>query len=297
MPRTRRLDYAGAHQHVINRGARRAHIFEVDGARELFLELLSELPMRFGLEIQAYAVMGNHYHLMVRSPDRGLSPALKRLDQTFTQRLNHRMGWDGPVFRGRFHNVLIGNPAHWNHLLAYIHGNPSRAGLAGRLHDPLWTSHGAYLSGGDSARWLSVEPELERLGGVQRYANWLRERIDGTVEPPPNFQPEKAGAGPGSELRAPPRSTSLDTEAAILQAIFVLGSPLSWRRGRERAVAAWWLRFTGTSVAETGARLGISASTVSRTLDHLGRLSETDDEVAAWMACLLGTDPRMALAS
>src|SRR6187549_3997603 len=107
MPRTPRLDYPGATHHVFNRGACRAAIFLDDDDREAFLAIVAQLPDRFGVRILAYALMTNHYHLVVVSSLGNLSLAMRHLFGTYSQRFNGRHGRDGSPFRGRFANRVI----------------------------------------------------------------------------------------------------------------------------------------------------------------------------------------------
>jgi len=65
MPRPPRLDFCDARHHVMGRGARRAPIFKVESDCGLFVALLSELPERFDIRVHGFALMPNHYHLMV----------------------------------------------------------------------------------------------------------------------------------------------------------------------------------------------------------------------------------------
>ena len=66
MSRALRVEYAGAWYHVMNRGLARQAIFRSDAHREIFLELLHEIHNRYRVEIHAYCLMGNHYHLIIR---------------------------------------------------------------------------------------------------------------------------------------------------------------------------------------------------------------------------------------
>ncbi|HHJ18809.1 MAG TPA: hypothetical protein ENJ84_03100, partial [Gammaproteobacteria bacterium] len=65
MPRTARLEYEGAFYHVMNRGRGRQRIFDTDDDYQAFLETVVEAHHRFNLQIHAYCLMGNHYHLLV----------------------------------------------------------------------------------------------------------------------------------------------------------------------------------------------------------------------------------------
>ena len=108
MARQLRLDFAGARHHCMNRGARKQRIFFHSGDRAYFLALLAELPDRFGVEIHGYALMPNHYHLMVRTPLGNLSQAMRWLQQVWTQRVTRVHGWDGALFRASRTRMCIG---------------------------------------------------------------------------------------------------------------------------------------------------------------------------------------------
>ena len=168
MPRARRDDFAGAWQHVMHRGARRAAIF-VDRADHLgFLDGLAEMVDRFGLEVHAYSLMPNHYHLLVRSASGNLSKGMQFLNGTYTLWLNNRHHWDGPVFRGRFHSQLVDDEGYLRYLIAYIHLNPVEAHLVRRVGDEAWTSHRAYLGKEEAPAWLTTRVLRDLFGGKAR---------------------------------------------------------------------------------------------------------------------------------
>ncbi len=63
MPRSLRLEFAGAFYHVMARGNRREAIFDNDDDRQFFLATLSEACAMTGWRVHAWVLMGNHYHL------------------------------------------------------------------------------------------------------------------------------------------------------------------------------------------------------------------------------------------
>ena len=69
MARPIRLEFNGALYHVTSRGDRREMIYEDDADREQFLDVLGDVVGRFNLRCHAYCLMGNHYHLVVETPD------------------------------------------------------------------------------------------------------------------------------------------------------------------------------------------------------------------------------------
>jgi REP element-mobilizing transposase RayT len=152
----------------MNRAARRKTIFRNDSDCILFLDTLGDTARRFHLEVHAYSLMPNHYHLLLRSTEGNLSRAMRHLNSIFTQRLNRANGWDGPVFRGRFASRLIHDETYLNCVLAYIHLNPLKANLITRLDaDRSWTSHRAYLEKDTPPEWLHLDVMLARFGGKE----------------------------------------------------------------------------------------------------------------------------------
>ena len=65
MARPPRIEYDGAWYHVMNRGAGRRSIFLDDNDRRRFLHLLGQIREIWNVEVYAYGLMGNHFHLLV----------------------------------------------------------------------------------------------------------------------------------------------------------------------------------------------------------------------------------------
>ncbi|TNF23158.1 MAG: hypothetical protein EP329_27930 [Deltaproteobacteria bacterium] len=175
MARLPRVDFPGAWHHVMNRGARRADIFLTDAHCTLFLDLVGQMVEKHGIEVHAYSLMPNHFHLLVRSPTGNLSQAMKFLVGVYTQRLNRLCGWDGPVFRGRYRSKLVDEDAYLNYLFAYVHLNPLRAKLVGRVEEEnAWTSFRAHLGLEGAPAWLSRDGVRSVFGSPETMADAIR---------------------------------------------------------------------------------------------------------------------------
>ena len=164
MARPLRIEYPGAWYHVMNRVAGRRIVFEDQGVGGLFLELLADITNRFGAECHGYCLMGNHYHLLVHTPEGNLGRAMRHFNGVFTQRFNRRAGRDGALFRGRYKAILVDAD---NYLLAvsrYIHRNPLAAGWVKRLDRYAHSSYPAYLGQRPRPEWLKTETVLGLLG-------------------------------------------------------------------------------------------------------------------------------------
>ena len=88
MPRSLRIAYPNAWYHVMNRGAGKQTIFHNPKHYQLFLDLLREIHIRYQIQIHAYCLMPNHYHLLINTPLGNISKAMKHLDGVYTLRYN-----------------------------------------------------------------------------------------------------------------------------------------------------------------------------------------------------------------
>ncbi len=77
MARPLRIEYQGAYYHVLSRGNNRAQIFKEKEDYQDFLDLIEQLSERFSIAIYAYVLMGNHYHLLLRTHQGNLSKAMQ----------------------------------------------------------------------------------------------------------------------------------------------------------------------------------------------------------------------------
>lgn len=182
MTRRLRIEYTGAWYHVMNRGAARRPVFLSGRQRQRFLELLGQVHERYRLEVHAYCLMGNHYHLMVRTPEPNLQRIMRHIDGVYTQFFNFSTMRDGPLFRGRYHAVLIQAEAHWIGLSRYIHRNPLEGGLVGHLPDYPWSSYPAYLGLAESPGWLYmdyVKQSLDEHWSPTRYRRFVESGVAG----------------------------------------------------------------------------------------------------------------------
>jgi len=163
MARPPRIEYDGAWHHVMNRGARCNPIFHTPDDHRYFLKLLSEVRETWNVETHAYSLMGNHYHLLLHTPNSGLSKGMRYLNAQYTMYYNKKYGKDGALFRGRYKSILVEKDRYLLELVRYIHMNPVRAGLSATPHEHPWTSHAPYLNSKrreKEVNWLVVDDVL-----------------------------------------------------------------------------------------------------------------------------------------
>jgi len=186
MARPLRIEYPGAAYHVMARGNRGRAIFADDVDRKRFLATLAESCEKTGWRIHAYVLMGNHYHLLVETPEGNLVAGMKWLQGTYTQRYNGRHKVFGHLFQGRYKAVVVdGKDSQYLQVVStYIHLNPARAGLIGmgehKLKKYRWSSYPLYL-GRRSPNWLVRSRVMGSVGlkeGDRRgYEAYLEGRV------------------------------------------------------------------------------------------------------------------------
>jgi len=158
MPRLKREDYPGAWHHVMNRCRNRERIYKHEDDVIEFFEVLGDTAEKFEIEVHAFSLMPNHYHLLVRSKHGNISEAMKYFGSLYTLRFNQMNRKDGALFRGRFKSQLVLHEPHLIYLLAYIHLNPLKANLVTKLDSEYaLTSHRHYMGLEDNLEWLKTD--------------------------------------------------------------------------------------------------------------------------------------------
>lgn len=166
MSRPLRLEYAGALWHVTTRGNERRDIFREDADRPEFLAILGRTVTLFRWRLHGYVLMGNHYHLLVETPEPTLSRGMRQLNGLYTQGFNRRHRRVGHLFQGRFRAILVEKDAHLLELARYLVLNPVRAGLTKSAAAWAWSSYRATAGIEKAPPWLETRATLESFGAV-----------------------------------------------------------------------------------------------------------------------------------
>ncbi len=178
MTRQWRIEYENALYHVMSRGNEQRDIVRDDHDRTRFLEILGNMSRRHGVEVHAYVLMNNHYHLLLRTPRANLSRSMQWFSITYTRYFNTRHQRSGHLFQGRFKSFLVENDAYLMQLSCYIHRNPIRTNMANRLIDYPWSSYKAYAYDKNKPEWLETSlilSQVPRRGKHTAYRNYVQE--------------------------------------------------------------------------------------------------------------------------
>ena len=169
MARQWRIEFPGAVYHVMSRGNNREDIFRSDADRHLFLELLAALAERYNIQLHAYVLMGNHYHLLLKTNEANLSKAMQWFGTSYTRKFNLTHNKNGHLFQGRFKSIIVENDAYLLRLSCYIHRNPLRARLVDRLVDYPWSSYRFYAYDKNPPVWLTTRSILGQVSGRESH--------------------------------------------------------------------------------------------------------------------------------
>jgi putative transposase len=141
--REKRIVIPGMAYHVVNRATERRTIFHKPADYAAFLALVAKANARFPIELLAYCVMPNHWHLVLRPL---ASDALSMYMHWLTgrhvsyYRYVHGTIGNGHLYQGRFRSPVVESDFHYWNVLRYVEANALRAGLVSRAEDWQWGS-------------------------------------------------------------------------------------------------------------------------------------------------------------
>ena len=209
MARPLRIDIEGGWYHITARGHNRGAIFLDTHDRKHFLSLMAESVERFMIEIHAYVLMDNHYHILIRTPKANASRAIQWLNVSYSIWWNRRHGRCGNVFQGRFKSIVIENGRWVLDASEYLHLNPVTVkglGLSKRaktmevrglgpapseevvrqrletLRGYAWSSYRACAGYERAPEWLETAELWRRARGKVKYRGRIEHRLRSGVE-------------------------------------------------------------------------------------------------------------------
>jgi REP element-mobilizing transposase RayT len=267
----RRIHCDPAPWHVFARGCRRLELFQDEADYARFLALLGHALRKSGCQLWAYALMSNHFHLVLYGSSDQLTACMRRIDWMYSIYHNKRYGlgghcFDGPYQAFRQHSILL---TLWT--IAYVFLNPVKGGLCADPEAYPWSGYRSFLG-------LPGSP-LEVDQGS------LMSKVD--VEPKRAWS--RFNAAMSSELRRPPkpafgRLTMLEVH---LQQFERLLDHAREREGMLRGedpvhVAMYWARQSGVGTRAIAQALRLTSSReVSDVVYQLKRRLRADAALGA----------------
>ncbi len=292
----------------MNRGRRSESIFLDKHDYLMFIDLLIEVSGMCNVNIAAYCLMTNHYHILLQTPDGNISRCMRHLNSIYTQKYNKRHGFDGQLFRGRYKSILVCNDSHLLQLIRYIHKNPVKAGMVKDMPDYEWSSYKGYLSYANKWKWLHKDYIFSMItpkkrGRLKPFIEFMRKddseevvRLFALKKLPSFFGPESFITGikekyyfkkkcyevPESKNLAPTSDSIISSVCEHYGVSF--NELLITRRGvfnEPRNIAVYLLRqMRGENLNNIGELFNIKAyTTVSSILRRVSRLKKYDGKI------------------
>lgn len=179
MARPLRIEFPGAVYHVSNFALTGKRLFPAPKYFETFLEGLAETCSRLNVEVLAYCLLHDQYHLLVKTPEANLSRFMRQVDGLYTQNYQRLKSTNGSLFKGRYKAVLVQADKYLLPLSRYLH---RLVKVADVLHYP-WSSCRFYASSAKLPAWLHPEDGLKQLRvSVPKRANAYKKYVLESVD-------------------------------------------------------------------------------------------------------------------
>jgi len=279
MARPLRIEFAGALYHVTSRGNERDDIFLDDDNRALWLEVLERACERFNWLVHAYCQMGNHWHLLVETPDGNLSKGMRQLNGVYTQRFNRTHNRVGHVYQGRYKAILVQKDAYLLELSRYIVLNPVRAGMVRTARDWPWSNYRATAGLTAAPNWLEIDWILAAFAERKQEAQTAYRRfVTGGKNQPSPWEGLKNQIYLGSDAFVDAMQRKMDADRRLSEFPKAqrrpVSRPLTWyfekHRDRDTAIIEAF-KSGGYNLREIGEHVGLHYSRISRIVNLTGK--------------------------
>ena len=193
MPRRPRIIVPDAIYHVAPIGNDGRGIVVDDHDRVRLLALIERAARQHRWIILGYCLMTNHFHLLLRVGESGLSAGMQAILGDYARFWNRRHGHAGHLFRNRFSMVDVLSERHLLASVRYIDLNPVRAGMRSNPEDWPWSSYRSHVGLDHGPRFLSLSDFLPLFGSTpaqarRAYRRFVQEGLgqvsDADFEPP-----------------------------------------------------------------------------------------------------------------
>lgn len=171
-----------SYYHIYTRGTNRQKIFLEAADYKYFLRLFERYlssksktsktgepyPRFWGkVELLAYCLMSNHFHLFVYQKEVPfLEKLMRSLMTSYSRYFNLKYKRTGPLFESRYKAVRLDNDAYLQHITRYIHLNP-------RLWQTYRHSSLGYYRAGYEPEWLNTSKILGPFASREDYLNFV----------------------------------------------------------------------------------------------------------------------------
>ena len=164
MSRPLRIEFSGACYHITARGNFGQALFtDIEDAQKFLDLLIIEIKQHQWL-CHSYCLVGDHYHLVIETPEPNLGRGMGRLNMRYSQWFGRRHQRSGHLFQGRYKAILFEKDRHLPEICRHVVNNPVRLDLVNRVDLWRWSSYRALASDDAWSDWLTTEFVLSAFG-------------------------------------------------------------------------------------------------------------------------------------
>jgi putative transposase len=172
MPIRQTIFQPGNYYHIYNRGNNRQTIFFERNNYLFFLQLIQKHLIQNKIELVAYCLMPNHYHLLIYLNSDNLSASMQAFLLSYTKTINKRFNRVGSLFQGQFKAIHVDTDEYLLHLSRYIHLNPVKANFVKSAEDWEFSSYSEYITTPDN-KFIKTHRILEHFPSADCYRSFV----------------------------------------------------------------------------------------------------------------------------
>jgi len=172
----------GKYYHIFNRGNNRENIFKTQDNYLYFTQLMKKYLVNY-IDIYAYCLLPNHFHILCRFKDKKeiienkdikLHLPLSNMFNAYTKAINKKHDRTGSLFQKNIHRINISDEEYFLNLVTYIHTNPEKHNIINNFEEYKYSSYQAYITGMGSS--LKREYAKELFGDIDNFIDCHRQK-------------------------------------------------------------------------------------------------------------------------
>ncbi len=164
--------------HYYNRGVNKESIFFDNSQYEYLIRTFYRFLPPYKLELIAYCLMPNHYHILLKHDDplEG-SRFIQRVFNAYTQAVNRQVTRVGTLFQGNVKKRFVEDDEYLMDVISYIHLNPVKSGLCEKPEEWLFSDYTEWIGTKKTAR--NIESERTKIfGDIYYYIELINMKIE-----------------------------------------------------------------------------------------------------------------------
>ena len=180
MPRRPRIDMVG-YYHIVNRGVEKRVLYKDKDDFHYFLNTLCEASLVYEVKVHSFALMKNHYHLLIETSQENLSKYMKHINSAYAIYFNKKYKRSGHLWQGRFKSWYVTDNSYLYALIAYIEYNPIKAKIVKNIGEYRYSSSIYFAQKEDTIECLKNSMVFEMYKDVDERLEFIQYAYDERV--------------------------------------------------------------------------------------------------------------------